>query len=208
MGGFRPLSASSAIDLSYCSIVWLFSFGLSSPSGWYLEVSKAYVQCVKGPKNGIRIPYHNQSEWLRHLAWKRPVEWRVVQLRWCDGIVSWNEESDCLRDDQQWLDSRCKPEDGGSFSMKSMDMDFQGFLGSKLLEKSIGFVVHRSGMGTSGAWFAVVLDVDGSLDNVLACRLDKGLRLTKMTCKGMVMWVLRTCSWRLPELNIDCVKVA
>src|SRR5882724_7038749 len=30
----------------------------------------------------------------------------------------------------------------------------------KLLEKSVGFVVHGFGMGTSGARFAVVLDVD------------------------------------------------
>src|SRR5882724_7283806 len=30
----------------------------------------------------------------------------------------------------------------------------------KLLEKSVGFVAHRFGMGTSGARFAVVFDVD------------------------------------------------
>src|SRR5882724_13311118 len=62
----------------------------------------------------------------------------------------------------------------------------------KLLEKSVGFVVHRFGMGTSGARFAVVLDVDWkSGPIVLHTELMKGLRLTGMTCKGMVVQVLK-----------------
>src|SRR5882724_10565567 len=61
----------------------------------------------------------------------------------------------------------------------------------KLLEKSVGFVAHRFGMGTSGARFAVVLDIDwNSRPIVLHADLMKGLRLTEMTCKGMVMRVL------------------
>jgi len=70
--------------------------------------------------------------------------------------------------------------------MKSMNMEFQGF--HKLLKKSIGFVVHRFGVGTQ---FAVVLDVDWKCGPiVLHTNLMKGLCLTEMTCKGMVMWVL------------------
>src|SRR5882724_1856337 len=61
----------------------------------------------------------------------------------------------------------------------------------KLLEKSVGFVVHRFSVGTSGARFAVVLDIDWkSRPIVLHMDLMKGLCLTKMTCKGMVMRVL------------------
>src|SRR5882724_2945003 len=61
----------------------------------------------------------------------------------------------------------------------------------KLLEKSIGFVVHRFGMGTSGGRFSVVLDIDWkSGPIVLHTDLMKGLDLTEMTCKGMVMRVL------------------
>jgi len=60
-----------------------------------------------------------------------------------------------------------------------------------LLEKSIGFVVHRFGMGKNGAQFAVVLDIDwNSRPIVLHVDLMKGLCLTEMTCKGMVMRVL------------------
>src|SRR5882724_7153930 len=58
----------------------------------------------------------------------------------------------------------------------------------KLLEKSIGFVAHRFGTGTNGAQFAVVLDIDWkSRPIVLHTDLMKGLHLTEMTCKGMVM---------------------
>ena len=86
--------------------------------------------------------------------------------------------------------------------MKSMDMEVQGFLGmGKLLEKSIGFVVHRFGVGKSGARFAVALDVDWkSQPIVLHMDLMKGLHLTKMTCKRMVMQVLEN-SGRLLEFR-------
>ena len=58
----------------------------------------------------------------------------------------------------------------------------------KLLEKSVGFVAHRFGAGKNGAQFAVVLDVDWkSRPIVLLADLMKGLHLTEMTCKGMVM---------------------
>jgi len=58
----------------------------------------------------------------------------------------------------------------------------------KLLEKSVGFVANRFGMGTGGAQFAVVLDVDWkSGPIVLHADLMKSLCLTEMTCKWMVM---------------------
>src|SRR5882724_3531914 len=61
----------------------------------------------------------------------------------------------------------------------------------KLLEKSVEFVAHRFGMGTSGAQFSVVLDVDWkSRPIVFHADLMKSLHLTEMTCKGMVMRVL------------------
>src|SRR5882724_10439439 len=61
----------------------------------------------------------------------------------------------------------------------------------KLLEKSIGFVAHRFGVGTSGAQFSVVLDTDWKSGLiVLHADLMKGLHLSEMTCKGMVMRVL------------------
>ena len=61
----------------------------------------------------------------------------------------------------------------------------------KLLEKSVGFVAHRFCTGTSGAQFSVVLDIDWkSGPIVLHVDLMKSLRLTEMTCKGMVVRVL------------------
>jgi len=70
-----------------------------------------------------------------------------------------------------------------------MDMEFQGFLGiGKLLEKSVVFVAHRFGAGTSGTLLAVVLDIDWkSRPIVLHVDLMKGLHLTEITCKGMVV---------------------
>jgi len=60
-----------------------------------------------------------------------------------------------------------------------------------LLEKSIGFVVHRFEMGTNGTLLAAVLDVDWkSRPIVLHTDMMKGLRLTEMTYKWMVMQVL------------------
>jgi len=51
--------------------------------------------------------------------------------------------------------------------------------------------VHRFGVGTSGTQLTVVLDIDWkSGPIVLHADLMKGLHLTKMTCKGMVVQVL------------------
>ena len=58
----------------------------------------------------------------------------------------------------------------------------------KLLLKSVGFVAHRFGMGTSGTQLVVVLDIDQkSGPIVLHVDLMEGFCLTEMTCKGMVV---------------------
>jgi len=54
--------------------------------------------------------------------------------------------------------------------------------------KSVGFVVHRFGIGTDGTQLSVVLDIDWkSRPIVVHADLMKSLCLTEMTCKGMVM---------------------
>src|SRR5882724_9483409 len=80
----------------------------------------------------------------------------------------------------------------------------------KLLEKSVGFVAHRFGLGTSGARFAVVFDIDWkSGPIVLHMDLMSGFRLTEMTCKGVVVRVLKkTYSEIAGVWNNDASEVA
>src|SRR6266481_439072 len=62
----------------------------------------------------------------------------------------------------------------------------------KLLEKPVWSVVHRFGARTSGARFAVVLDIGRESGPVVVeANLVKGLGLTIMSCKGMVVRVLK-----------------
>ena len=52
--------------------------------------------------------------------------------------------------------------------------------------------MHRLGARTSGAQFAVILDVGlKSRPVVLHMYSMKGLRLAKVSCKGMVMRILK-----------------
>jgi len=73
----------------------------------------------------------------------------------------------------------------------------------KLLEKSIRFMTHRFGMGTSGTGFAVVFDIGRkSRPIVMHADLVECLCLTKMSCKGWSCEYWRTWSWRFPESGI------
>src|SRR6266481_185657 len=61
----------------------------------------------------------------------------------------------------------------------------------ELLEKPIWSMAHRFGVGTSGARLVVVLDIGWeSWPIVIEVNLVKGLGLTIMPCKGMIMQVL------------------
>ena len=73
--------------------------------------------------------------------------------------------------------------------MKSNEIEFQGFSGNrKLFEKSVRSMAHRLGVQTSGAQFAVILDVGlKSRPVVLHTYGMKGLHLAKMSCEGMVV---------------------
>src|SRR6266481_9765885 len=62
----------------------------------------------------------------------------------------------------------------------------------KLLEKPVWSVAHRFGMGTDDARLAVVFDVgQESRPVVIEVNLVNGLGLTMMSCKRMVMRVLK-----------------
>ena len=62
----------------------------------------------------------------------------------------------------------------------------------KLFKKSVRSMVHRLCMGTSGAQFAVILDIGLKSQPVVMHTYDmKGLRLAKVSCEGMVMQVLK-----------------
>ena len=80
----------------------------------------------------------------------------------------------------------------------------------KLLEKSVGFVAHRFGTGTSGTQLAVVLDIDGkSGPVVMHVDLVQCLHLTKMSCKGVVMQILKNMESKISVVqDIDISKVA
>src|SRR5882672_6655460 len=61
----------------------------------------------------------------------------------------------------------------------------------KLLEKSIGSVAHRFGVGTDCTQLAVVFDVDQKSGPIIVhLDLVKSHFLTEMTCKGVVVQVL------------------
>jgi len=183
-----------AIDLEYCSRVWLVHSVCPSPLGWYLEVKWSFMSNAvprDWKKRDMNSVLQSEVMWLG-----TPYLEKMCRMKscasWGDMMVLWvRVKSDCLRDDQQWLELRCDWKmEGASYEIHRYGIP--RLLGNqKLLEKSIGFVAHRFGMGTSGAQFAVVLDVDWkSRPIVLHTDLMKGLHLTKMTCKGMVMWVL------------------
>ena len=77
--------------------------------------------------------------------------------------------------------------------MKSNEIEFQGFSGiGSCLRKSIRSMAHKLGARTSGARFAVILDVGlKSRPVVLHTYGVKGLRLAKVSCEGMVVRVLK-----------------
>ena len=58
----------------------------------------------------------------------------------------------------------------------------------KLLEKSLRFMVHRFGTGTSGTQLAVVFDI-GRKSRPIVVHVDlvECLCLTEMSCKGVVV---------------------
>ena len=73
--------------------------------------------------------------------------------------------------------------------MKSMEIEFQGFSGIRSCLKSVRFVVHRFGMGTDSTQSAVVLDINRkSWPVVVLPDLVECLCLTKISCKGVIMW--------------------
>ena len=72
----------------------------------------------------------------------------------------------------------------------------------KLLEKSVGSVAHRFGVGTDGTQFAVVFDIDWkSRPIVVHSDLVKSLCLTKVTCKGVVMQVLKNTESEIARIR-------
>ena len=73
--------------------------------------------------------------------------------------------------------------------MKSNDIEFQGFSGTG---SCLRWMAHRLGVRTSGAQFAVILDIGlKSRPVVFHTYSVKGLHLAKVSCEGMVVHVLK-----------------
>ena len=61
-----------------------------------------------------------------------------------------------------------------------------------MFEKSVRSVAHRLGTGTGSAQFSVVFNkVRKSRPVIVTVNLVKHLRLTVMSCKGMIVRVLK-----------------
>src|SRR5882672_3165124 len=80
----------------------------------------------------------------------------------------------------------------------------------KLLEKSIRSVAHRFGAGTDGTRFAVVFDIDQKSGPIVVhADLVKSLCLTEVTCKGVVVRVLKNMESEIARIrNINVSEVA
>ena len=71
-------------------------------------------------------------------------------------------------------------------------------------------MAHRFGAGTGGTRFAVVFDVDRkSRPVVVHTDLVKSLCLTEMTCKGVVVQVLKNTESEIAGIwNVNASEVA
>jgi len=74
-----------------------------------------------------------------------------------------------------------------------------------LLENSIGLVAHRFGMETNGTQFVGVLDIDRKYGTIVVhADLMECLHLTKMSCKGVIIQILKNTEWEIARVqNID-----
>ena len=83
-----------------------------------------------------------------------------------------------------------KPEDGGSFLMKSIEMESGSFWDWKLLQESIGSVMLFLGSHTGGAGLAAVLN-KGAEEQPSVVITDelKGLVLAEVSGDQMVVFV-------------------
>jgi len=133
---FRPivlLVVAIDSEVLFQSLISLFGFPL--PSGWFQSEVKLHVQCSS---EGLEEWDMNSVLWWKWCGLDtvlgKCVEWRVVQVEWCDGIVSSGWRVTALRDDQQWLESGVTRRWRSSL-MKIHVMTSKALGNQKLLEK-------------------------------------------------------------------------
>jgi len=139
-------------------------FGLSITFGMISRSEvELHVQCSSEGLEEVGYEFHTTigSDVARDTVLEKTCRTKSC-ASWGDVMVSWvGMKSDCFE-----RQSTMTKNWGVTGRMRELLYEIHGYgiprllRNQKLLEKSIGFVAHRFGAGTSGARFAVVLDID------------------------------------------------